>query len=74
MRAPEENSTALFDIQANLSSVEAGEGWSSGRQAGMQAAALGTTIGMAIVGGIITGECLWGVLSQVSACGGYYHR
>ena len=55
MRAPEDNTTELMDIQANLSSIEAGENWSSGRQAGMQAAALGTTVGMAIVGGLITG-------------------
>ena len=50
----------MSDIEDNpgrYGDVDTGEGWSASRQAGMQAAALGMTIAMAVVGGAITGKC-----------------
>ena len=40
-----------------FSAVEAGSGRSAGVQAGYQILALLVTIGMGVVGGIITGKC-----------------
>ena len=54
-RAPAANSTALFDIQKQLS-IEAGVGRSALLQAGFQAAALCCTLLVAIGSGLITGE------------------
>ena len=51
-----ENSTALADIQAVLSSVEAGDGRDAGTQAGYQFLALVVSVAVAVVGGALTGE------------------
>ena len=55
-RAPKDSDDIAADPE-RYGNAETGEGWSAGRQAAMQAAALGLTIAMAIVGGIITGQC-----------------
>jgi len=57
-RAPAFNTTELLAIQKFLPNVMAGEGRTGYQQAGMQAAALACTLGMAIVSGLITGLLL----------------
>ena len=59
-RAPESAAVIANDTM-RYGSAEPGEGWSAGQQAGMQAASLGLSFGMAIVGGTITGGWLLGV-------------
>ena len=55
-RAPEEDTDELAKIQEVFSMVSGGKNRSAGMQAGFQAIALVMTLGVAIVGGVITGE------------------
>lgn len=56
-RAPAKNSSQAHDNPA-LSLLTPGDGRSAGDQAGFQLLALGITIVIAVVGGLITGICL----------------
>ena len=53
--APLENSTRLADLRLKLPSIQAGQDRSMGMQAVYQLAAIGITLALAIVAGIITG-------------------
>ncbi|XP_013381459.2 ammonium transporter Rh type B [Lingula anatina] len=57
-RSPVENSTMLQELQARFSEIEAGLGRTAGEQAGYQMATLGVTLGIALLGGTITGFLL----------------
>jgi ammonium transporter Rh len=50
------NSTEFLDIKKHID-VEPGLGRTAAQQASYQIAALGVTLVVAIVGGLITGEC-----------------
>jgi len=56
--APEEGSDELTAAQAELGSIEAGEGRSQSTQAAFQVAALAITLALAIVSGAVTGLLL----------------
>lgn len=51
-----ENSSEFKEIRSDLLSVEAGEGRTAQTQALFQLAALCTTLGIALVGGAVTGN------------------
>ena len=53
--APEEGTEKLARLQGNLSSIEAGLGWSAQYQALMQLTGLGITLAIAIIAGTCTG-------------------
>lgn len=57
-RSPLENTTELFYLQSELSSIEAGLGRSASTQAAYQLVALGVTMLVAIGGGLVTGLIL----------------
>ena len=57
-RAPVLNSTQYFElVELNQNAVD-GLGWSAGKQAGFQFAALAVTLVVAILGGVFTGKLL----------------
>ena len=66
--APRENTTEYLQLVANPNfvGIEPGKGWSNSKQGSHQAAALGITLGMAIVGGLITGSILWTLLLGIA--------
>ncbi|KAK2142625.1 hypothetical protein LSH36_932g01097, partial [Paralvinella palmiformis] len=57
-RAPAENTTKYAEVTSQFSVIKPGYGWTAGKQAAMQAAALCLTLGMATVGGIVVGLIL----------------
>ena len=55
-RAPVLNSTQYFELVEFDPDVVDGLGWSAGKQAGFQFAALAVTLVVAILGGVLTGK------------------
>jgi len=56
--APKANSTEFIRLKKlGLSDLQAGDGFTAKEMGGYQVAALFVTLGMALVGGIITGTC-----------------
>ena len=57
-RAPVLNSTQYFELVKFDPNAAAGLGWSAGKQAAFQFAALVLTLALAISGGLLTGKLL----------------
>ena len=55
-RAPVLNSTQYFELVEFDPGAVDGLGWSAGKQAGFQFAALAVTLVVAILGGVLTGK------------------